>query len=912
METYDYNNDDDTLSIDILSLTEPSARHRRDSSESIDSLMSSNVAPSERWWDSEAVTRPLLIPENAPLRVHMPGNGPAELLEGPQAWYKPGLGGQFLNMNTSSPSARLERMLYRMSEQERAELFICHWALYGVGYSAICSVLRERNPISHSLAIRSLFLLAHIQARIPTTENKKKRRKCRCSLSPCVDADMSSQGSQDDTLSNSSDTSSDTSTSSRGVRSSSPFCEVCNFAASKFRDSIRENCSGNRATLLTTNAILSVLFTPITELNNEQTIFKDKFESFMKSVVNPGVWMAVFASIEKSEYHTRRRALKDINGALIGQPANCESLVRLRNWQRFVLPLLCDIPMPRDPYSGRMESKILEKVFIFTINIYTLCHYHLLTRRGSDLTAAGFLHQFSNSLNIIKVGYAEDSRYFSNAIFKSFVNKVIAKRKMIANRVGGIVWERLDAFLGYCKKVVFGKPPFDHLIRNLQLDDEQYIPDQELLATPGVSRQNTGKSDGASVAAAATGRSGGEPETSVSEYDDSDYDVDETFEDLESNALCRKYVVTELAAARAAMKKSTNDLPSSAEHNANDKAYRVLGLTPALVNAKAYERKQAQREAAARAMYEEEDSVCESDEAAEVEEYTEVRTKTKIKKITDIHTGSTRTIMTSKTKLVTKVTKSWPEKEVTQVYGPHWFSERVDYAMKADRDLMHRIARFLFSMNFHKSVDGSEYPIGSEEEKSLVLRFHQHAHFFADANVFLSILNSRYTFLTQAELVAVSGRFFEAETTSARRKVFRNVDAWMREHEKERFIRLKKMSVKRVVAQARLLQDGLANADSEQDLMLAEFRTLQQTLVHQGTEVNFDVTSQCDSGSEWRLKDCVAGSALSLQHSDSDESPRDKSGKPRGCGGCFKSPRRKKDALPVNPMYAPLAEDSAM
>lgn len=97
-----------------------------------------------------------------------------------------------------------------------------------------------------------------------------------------------------------------------------------------------------------------------------------------RGVRNHGVWKAVFTSLAFSEFHTRRRSLFDINGVLIQRPHNCESLLSQAGWQRWVLPLLRDVP--RNVASNR----VLAKTYMYTVNVFALLHHHAFSRHHAD------------------------------------------------------------------------------------------------------------------------------------------------------------------------------------------------------------------------------------------------------------------------------------------------------------------------------------------------------------------------------------------------------------------------------------------------------------------------------------------------------------------------------------------------
>jgi hypothetical protein len=124
---------------------------------------------------------------------------------------------------------------------------------------------------------------------------------------------------------------------------------------------IKDCVSGRRATALTCKALLVLLVTPISALNSEKGLDVSKFEAFAKVVANATVWkvstenrgphaehvharardgarakwltdrcaQAVLSCLVDSEFHTRRRALRDICGLLVapGHGPNCRSLV---------------------------------------------------------------------------------------------------------------------------------------------------------------------------------------------------------------------------------------------------------------------------------------------------------------------------------------------------------------------------------------------------------------------------------------------------------------------------------------------------------------------------------------------------------------------------------------------------------
>lgn len=165
---------------------------------------------------------------------------------------------------------------------------------------------------------------------------------------------------------------------------------------------------------------------------------------------NYGVWKAAFTSLNHAEFHTRRRAIKDLNGVLIHRPHNCESLLAQSGWQSWVLPLLVDIPRQA------MGVVTVENTYKFTVNVFTLLHFHCFVNHSRG--ELSFENVLRASL-LAPLRLKDNKVHLMRSFLLAITRKVRFHHREFQLQFEGCLWTNLRVLLRYIKSFIFSTPP---------------------------------------------------------------------------------------------------------------------------------------------------------------------------------------------------------------------------------------------------------------------------------------------------------------------------------------------------------------------------------------------------------------------------------------------------------------------
>uniref|UniRef100_A0A7S0CRN8 Uncharacterized protein n=2 Tax=Amorphochlora amoebiformis TaxID=1561963 RepID=A0A7S0CRN8_9EUKA len=171
-------------------------------------------------------------------------------------------------------------------------------------------------------------------------------------------------------------------------------------------------------------SLSTMLVSPIADWNNPNSL-GSFFQPKGANCIHPEIFLSLFSNVNGCHIYPRLKFLKDVMYLVVNRVENCESLMKFRNWQAWMLPLLFDIPA--DNSDDENTYTVLGKVRTYGLGILTVVIWHSATNPGPT-ALIDFAKQLRNSLALILAPCTDQSLDIANSLLSALVSRFFTDR----------------------------------------------------------------------------------------------------------------------------------------------------------------------------------------------------------------------------------------------------------------------------------------------------------------------------------------------------------------------------------------------------------------------------------------------------------------------------------------------------